>query len=100
MIRPKRWKKAQSNTTEAKLQCLEAQLAISQEQLKRLLPSQALALLSMLGTDGKVSMTDLTGTLMQWYDTLSPSQKARWWTLIVDFFTLHTPHGTPSRDWS
>jgi hypothetical protein len=33
---------------------------------------------------------------MQWYDTLSEREKAKCWTLIVDFFMLLTPLGEPS----
>jgi hypothetical protein len=53
--------------------------------------------LSTLGKDGKGSMTELTDTLMQWYDTLPTKEKVKFWTLTLDFFTLDTPLGTPSR---
>jgi len=51
----------------------------------------------MLGKDGSEFQTDTIDTLTQWYDTLSTKEKEKFWTLIVDFFMLHTPHGTPSR---
>ena len=54
-------------------------------------------LLSTSGTDGVQSMTGLTDTLTQWYDTLATKEKEKFWILIVDFFMLPTRLGTHSR---
>jgi hypothetical protein len=86
--------------TAERLQCIGAHFLISREQLSSLLPFQPSERLSTLGEDGKGSMTGLTDTLMQWYDTLPETDKAKFWTLTLDFFTLDTSLGEPSRDWS
>lgn len=54
----------------------------------------------MPGEAGNESPTVLIDTLMRWYDTSSERDKAKLWTLILDFFMLDTSHGMPSRDWS
>src|SRR5690349_21554946 len=88
---------AQSSMTAERLQSIGAAFLISLEQLKQLLPSPLLERVNMLGRDGKESMTAITDTLTQWFDTLPPKEKAKFWTLTLDFFMLPTPHGTPSR---
>jgi hypothetical protein len=37
-------------------------------------------------------------TLMHWYDTLPLKQKVKFWTLSLDFITISTQFGTPSRE--
>lgn len=69
----------------------------SQEQWKSLLPSQLSAQLNTLGKTGEGSTMQLRDTLMQWYDTLSPKQKEKFWTMSLDFIMLGTPLGAPSR---
>jgi hypothetical protein len=83
--------------TAEKLQYLGAQFLTSLGQFQQLLPSALSEQVNMLGKDGSPSLTDTIDTLMQWYDTLSTKEKVKWWTLNLDFFMLHTPHGTPSR---
>src|ERR1700761_1823290 len=88
----------QSNMTPEKLLSLREALVTSQSQLREWLPSQVLAQLNTLGTDGGTSLTGLIDTLMQWYDTLPPKQKEKFWTLSLDFLTLGTWLGAPSRE--
>ena len=86
-----------SNMTEENLQYIAGQLLTSLGQLA-LLPRCPLSeLLNTLGKDGSPSLTDTIATLTPWYDTLATKEKEKFWTLIVDFYTLLTPHGTPSR---
>jgi hypothetical protein len=86
--------------TPESLLSLKAQLLTSQMQLKELLPSVASEQLSTLGTGGVTSMMELIDTLMQWYDTLSPKQREKFWTLSLDFLMLGIAPGTPSRELS
>jgi hypothetical protein len=76
---------------------LKVDLTTFQMQLASFLPSVISDQLSTLGRDGVSFLTDSIDTLKQWYDTLSPKEKMIFWTLIVDFLTLDTPLGTPSR---
>ena len=84
--------------TEERLQSIVGSLLTSRTQWLALLPSPLLEQVNTLGTDGSTSLMDLVDTLMQWYDTLSPKQRVKLWILIVDFLTIGTPVGTPSRE--
>jgi hypothetical protein len=84
--------------TEERLQYIGGQCLTSLGQLA-LLPRCPLSeLLSTLGKDGSPSLTDTIATLTPWYDTLDMKDKAKFWTLIVDFYTLLMPAGIASRD--
>jgi len=89
---------AQLNMTQEKLLSSVEQLLTSQGQFKQWLPSALSEQLSTLGRGGDTSPMALIDTLMQWYDTCSPKQKAKTWTLILDFCMLLTPAGMPSRN--
>ena len=94
MTRLKVSRQGQSNMTEERLRSIGADLVISREQFLQCLPSAVSEQVNMLGTDGKVSVTDTIGTLMHWYDTLDTKQKERLWILILDFSMLPMPRGT------
>jgi hypothetical protein len=84
--------------TPERLLSLREALVTSQGQLLELLPSQTLEQLNTLGEGGVTSITELIATLMQWYDTLPPKLKERFWILSLDFLTLGTLPGMPSRE--
>jgi hypothetical protein len=89
---------ALEKTTPEKLQSIVESFLTSRQQYAELLSSAFSVPLNTLGMDGVMSPTDMAGTLMGWYDTLSTSQKVRFWTLSLDFIMISTPHGTPSRE--
>jgi hypothetical protein len=97
MTRQRKQRLAESKWTQASHQSIAESFLISHEQWKQLLPSQLSEQLSIIGTDGSMSLTELLDTLMQWYDTLSKKEKVRFWTMTLDFSTLPTQHGVPSR---
>jgi hypothetical protein len=69
-------------------------------QYEELLQSALSEPLSTLGTDGSTSLMATLDTLMDWYDTLPKEQKVKFWTLSLDFLTIGTLLGTPSRELS
>lgn len=83
--------------TEERFRSIVESWLTSRMQWLALLPSPLLEQVNTLGTDGSMSQTDLVGTLMQWYDTLPKREQEKFWTLSLDFVTLATSHGTPSR---
>ncbi len=85
-------------TMQEKLQSIVESFLTSRQQYEEWLSSASSVPLSTLGTDGAMSLTDTIGTLMDSYDTWTPKQKARFWTLSLDFITISTPLGTPSRE--
>jgi hypothetical protein len=97
MTRRRKSQVATSNMTEERLQFIGGQFLTSLAQLAQLPKSPLSVLVNTHGMDGVELTTDLTDTLMQWYDTLDTKQRVKFWTLIVDFYMLPTPHGMPSR---
>lgn len=87
-------------TTPEKLQSIVESFLTSRQQYEELLSSALSEPLSTLGTDGVMSLMGTIDTLMAWYDTLPPKQKVKFWTLSLDFITISTPLGTPSRELS
>src|SRR6185312_2649056 len=96
MTRRKTLPKVLSSMTEQSLPYFAAQLITSLGQLAQLPRCPLSELVSTLGKDGKEFPMDTIGTLMHWYDTLSMSEKEKFWILIVDFYMPPTQHGTPS----
>lgn len=88
---------AQSSTQEKSLS-FEEEWAISLGQFVRLPKSQRSVLLSMLGRDGKLSLTDSIDTQMQWLATLDMKRKERALTLILVCRILPILLGTPLPD--
>jgi hypothetical protein len=84
--------------TEERLRSIVESYVTSRAQWLALLPSPLLEQLNTLGTDGSMSQMDLIATLMDWYDTLDSKGKAKFMMMSLDFVTLVTPHGMPSRD--
>lgn len=87
-----------SSMTRESLLSFAEQLLTSQDQYQVLLPSLVSERLSTLGTDGSTSLKELVDTLMAWYDTLSRREREKFWTLSLDFLTIFTSRGTPSRE--
>jgi hypothetical protein len=83
--------------TQEKLLSIVESFLTSRMQYQEFLSSAFSERLSMLGMDGVTSQTDTIAILMDWYDTLSKKQKEKFWTLSLDFITISTPLGTPSR---
>lgn len=98
MTRQTRSKVGRSSMMAESLQSIGAAFLISREQSRSLLPSQISEQVSTLGGDGSLSTTDIIATLTRWYDTLPTREREKFWTLILDYYMLGTPLGTPSRD--
>jgi hypothetical protein len=86
--------------TPGKLQSIVESFLTSRMQYEELLQSALSEPLSTLGTDGSTSLMDTIDTLMRWYDTLPKREKVKFWTLSLDFITISTPLGIPSREQS
>jgi hypothetical protein len=86
--------------TPEKLQSIVESFLTSRQQYEEFLSSAFSEQLSTLGTVGASSLTDIIAILMDWYDTLPPKQKVKFWTLSLDFITISTSFGMPSRDQS
>lgn len=83
--------------TQEKLLSIVESFLTSRQQFVELLSSASSVPLNTLGTDGAMSLTDTIATLMASYDTWPTKLKAKFWTLSLDFITISTPLGTPSR---
>jgi hypothetical protein len=86
--------------TPEKLRSIVESFLTSRAQYQELLQSALSEPLNTLGMGGASSLTDTIDILMDWYDTLTPKQRVKFWTLSLDFITISTPLGTPSRELS
>ena len=96
MTRRKALLALEKTTQEKPLSIVESFLT-SRMQFVEFLSSASSVPLSTLGTDGATSLMDTRDTLMASYDTWPAKQKEKFWTLSLDFITISTPVGTPSR---
>jgi hypothetical protein len=90
--------KAHEKMTQERLLSIVESFLTSRMQYEEFLSSVSSVPLSTLGMAGALSLTDTIGTLMACYDTLPKKLKEKFWTLSLDFITISTPLGTPSRE--
>jgi hypothetical protein len=83
--------------TQERLLSIVESFLTSRQQYEALLWSALSEHKSTRGMGGVTSLTDEIGTLMACYDTWTTKQKERFWMLSLDFITISTPLGTPSR---
>jgi len=83
--------------TQERLLSIVESFLTSRQQYEELLSSLSSVPLNTLGTDGSMSPMAMRDTLMASYDTWTTKQKEKFWTLSLDFITISTALGEPSR---